>query len=270
MNIEELLRTRPELLAPPQPAVSLLHATNWNAFDPAAALEILKSFPSACETLERRLRREHTAEPPLPLAELLHVVPYPIIYQNVWRISIAELYGDALPVYGMAFGQYWRHAAVASLAAEELWNVTSVIEEDITTTLMAAWFHDVGKFVINHALTVRPDFLAKYALAERLTLQDAERSVVQTDHAEVGAQLLQHWRFADNVVKAVRFHHSPNLWEGTALSFLVFLSDICAHSLEQAFGWTAMSPASINEVLDSRGVEWDQIEQVLNAVRMRL
>jgi HD-like signal output (HDOD) protein len=43
------------------------------------------------------------------------------------------------------------------------------------------------------------------------SFQLIERDVLGTDHAEIGARILQNWSFPDNVVNAVRWHHEPDL-----------------------------------------------------------
>jgi HD-like signal output (HDOD) protein len=191
------------------------------------------------------------------------------LQKALWRVIFTSKFGENLSVYGMSQEQFWRHGEVVSLAAEELWNLTSIVEEDLPTCILAALLHDVGKLLVNHCLKNRADFLVNYVSAERLNASQGEQALIGASHAELGGLLLERWGFADSVVGAVRFHHQPDLSYSTALSFLVLMADLCAHSLGESFGWGALSPASINETLDTLGVEWNQVESVLAAVKVR-
>src|SRR5262249_26371277 len=54
-------------------------------------------------------------------------------------------------------------------------------------------------------------FHAALALAarERLTLAEAERSVLGFSHDQTGGLLLQRWRLAPAIQRAVAYHHAP-------------------------------------------------------------
>jgi HD-like signal output (HDOD) protein len=51
---------------------------------------------------------------------------------------------------------------------------------------------------------------------------EAERAMFGTDHAEVGAALLEEWKMPKRVVDLVAFHHQPEIYEGapSAMAFL--------------------------------------------------
>jgi HD-like signal output (HDOD) protein len=107
-------------------------------------------------------------------------------------------------------------------------------------------------------------------MSERWGVSRGEEALLGNNHAQVGAFLLAEWGLPEAVTGAVRFHHNPDLSQTTALAFLLLLADLCAHGLGESFGWSALSPASINENLDSIGVEWNQIEGALDRVKQRL
>ena len=46
--------------------------------------------------------------------------------------------------------------------------------------------------------------------AGNLTYIEAERAVLETDHADVGAAVARHWEFPESLVSAIERHHDPD------------------------------------------------------------
>jgi putative nucleotidyltransferase with HDIG domain len=81
--------------------------------------------------------------------------------------------------------------------------------EDIFT---AALVHDVGKLILGQF--IQEDLAAIDAAAgSDVSFEVAEKQVLGTDHAEIGARILSHWSLPDDLVHAVRWHHDPDAAE---------------------------------------------------------
>ena len=77
--------------------------------------------------------------------------------------------------------------------------------DDIFT---AALLHDVGKMVLGQFID--DDYAALEAAAgSTVSFEIAEKEVLGTDHAEVGARILEQWSLPEALVHAVRWHHNP-------------------------------------------------------------
>lgn len=71
--------------------------------------------------------------------------------------------------------------------------------------------HDIGKVVY---INTRPQDYEKtlVLLQDRNIPQDeAEIEVMGFNHQRLGSQLLDFWKFPDNIVQAVKYHHEPQL-----------------------------------------------------------
>jgi HD-like signal output (HDOD) protein len=62
----------------------------------------------------------------------------------------------------------------------------------------------LGKFVKNEAKQIQS------LVAKGDSLVGAEYRVLGTDHAEIGALILDKWSFPEEIVNAVRWHHDPD------------------------------------------------------------
>jgi putative nucleotidyltransferase with HDIG domain len=101
----------------------------------------------------------------------------------------------------------WRHSIAVSVAAEGLVGELKLkTAEEIFT---AALLHDVGKLVMGEL--VREDIRKlDAALEQGISYEAAENIVFGTNHAEVGARVLETWSLPQSIISAVRWHHQPD------------------------------------------------------------
>ncbi len=131
----------------------------------------------------------------------------------------------ALNAYQLPAGGLWRHSVVASYVAEATFRLLrgSVGPEVVTSTLL----HDIGRVVVNDVIDPEP--FAK--IAEHMTIEAAERELLDADHAEVGGLLLEMWGVPTSITEAVGAHHSPSYARDDPAT-VVSLASAIANQLE--------------------------------------
>jgi putative nucleotidyltransferase with HDIG domain len=123
--------------------------------------------------------------------------------------SIGPQLKRALPAYGLAEGDLWRHSVGASLAAEIVMAMAPhpVPAEAVTAALL----HDVGKLVL--ARFLEGDVLAALATARaeggRSSMQ-AEVDVLGVHHGQLGGLIARQWNLPDRLAEAIAHHHTPD------------------------------------------------------------
>jgi HD-like signal output (HDOD) protein len=75
--------------------------------------------------------------------------------------------------------------------------------------VLAAFLHDIGYWVLVQERPEELDRAAALALAEDIPMHEAERRVLGTSHAEIGAYLLGLWGMPNTLVEAIAHHHTP-------------------------------------------------------------
>ena len=131
--------------------------------------------------------------------------------KKIGKLVMASCVGPVLdssvPGYDLTSGELWRHSIAVSVAAEGLARELDLHgAEDIFT---AALLHDVGKLVLGRF--VQDDMAAIQAAAgSEISFEVAEKQVLGTDHANIGAQILSRWAFPADLVHAVQWHHDPD------------------------------------------------------------
>jgi putative nucleotidyltransferase with HDIG domain len=132
------------------------------------------------------------------------------IKQLVMASCVGAVMDGPIPGYDLPAGELWRHSIAVSVAAEGLSRELKMTGADDIFT--AALVHDVGKLILGQF--IQEDLAAIDAAAgSNVSFEIAEKQVLGTDHAEIGARILSHWSLPDDLVHAVRWHHDPDAAE---------------------------------------------------------
>jgi len=109
----------------------------------------------------------------------------------------------------------WKHAISSAVfgrkIAEHLKKVNS--EEAFISALL----HDIGKGVLLKNKTEQYEEAIQLIYNEKQNSVESERKVLGYTHIEVGYLLMKNWRFSDNIVETVIYHHNIHEYSGENL-----------------------------------------------------
>ena len=77
--------------------------------------------------------------------------------------------------------------------------------------VLAAFLHDIGYWLLVQERPAQLDQAAALAVSTDIPMQEAERCILGTSHAEIGAYLLGLWGMPNTLVEAIAHHHTPEL-----------------------------------------------------------
>ena len=135
--------------------------------------------------------------------------------------------------------------------------------------VLAAFLHDIGYWVLAQERPAELDRAAALAVSEDIAVHEAERRVLGTCHAEIGAYLLGLWGMPNTLVEAIAYHHSPQragVRRFNALSALAAALALSGTDDSDAFA----SPPRRNDVvgqeffdqLDGCPFDWVEAEKI--------
>ena len=119
----------------------------------------------------------------------------------------------SVPGYDLSPGEMWRHSIAVSVAAEGLIEELNAPGGDEIFT--AALLHDVGKLVLGEFVKDDIKKIEKI-VSKDVSFEVAEQIALGTDHAEIGAKILENWGLPAEIVSAVRWHHDPDAADETS------------------------------------------------------
>jgi len=170
--------------------------------------------------------------------------------------GMSKTIDKAVEGYDLSPGELWLHSIAVSNTAEALARHKKLAETNDVFT--PALLHDMGKLVLGPFVKEERQKIGRI-MATGQPLEVAEQMVLGTDHAEIGALILDRWSFPDDIVNAVRWHHEPERNETpTTKSDMAYLSNlICQPQGDgDSAGGRSVVPAAA--VLGRLGLRLDQ------------
>jgi putative nucleotidyltransferase with HDIG domain len=179
------------------PDTSLDQVEQVLRFDPSLTANILKLANSAYFGFPAKIGSIRQAVVLLGSKRLLQIV---------MTSCVGALMDKTVPGYDLPPGEILRHSLAVTVAAEGLVRELQIKEADEIFT--AALLHDLGKLILGSF--VKDDWgKIETEAAGGVSFEVAERTILGTDHAEVGAEILKNWSFPKGIIDAVRWHHNP-------------------------------------------------------------
>jgi putative nucleotidyltransferase with HDIG domain len=171
--------------------------------------------------------------------------------------------------YNLSENELWRHSVAAALASEHLQKFTSVPIPP--SAFSAALMHDIGKLVLGRHLgheTLRTSIL-ELMEKKNYTYLDAEREILKTDHAEVGAAIAREWNLPEVLENAIGGHHTPDLRPNPTLD-VVHVANAVAKLAGQGLGIEEMNMQVSPNAAERLGIHAEQIQALCALVKVEL
>lgn len=217
--------------------------------DPGLAANVLRLANSAFFGLSRKVSTLKHA------VALLGVKRFAQIAVSA---CMSKTMDKAVEGYGLSPGALWLHSIAVSNTAETLakYKQFDATNDVFTPDLL----HDLGKLVLGKFLQEESQKIKNLA-GGGVPLDIAENMVLGTDHAEVGALILNRWSFPSDLVDAVRWHHNPERIKNSNLqSEIVYLANLLCQSSGKGdpTDEQLIMPSSV--VLSRFGIKLEQYE----------
>lgn len=168
--------------------------------------------------------------------------------QAIVRLGLREIYRIVTTIitspnlmnmdaYGFQRVDLWQHSVACGIAAQIL--ARNLPQQDPEVAYTAALLHDIGKLVM--VQVAKADYLALIdsCAGNNTPHFVAEQNAYQCDHADIGFLLLKRWRFPDEIVGAIKFHHQPTQAPQSArnLASLIYAGNVIAYRLGLGSGF---------------------------------
>ncbi|MFC1556424.1 HDOD domain-containing protein [candidate division KSB1 bacterium] len=132
--------------------------------------------------------------------------------------------------------KFWLHSIGCGYMGKIIANTIDYYEPD--KAFIACLLHDIGKVVLSSHF--EKDFLDAIDLMKKndITLREAEKEIFDFDHSEVGNWLGEKWDFPEELLGAIKYHHSPSLSpkRHKQLTYITYVSNIIIQEEEIGVG----------------------------------
>lgn len=221
-----------ELAVLPQVVHQIIHLTNNpNAsardlerligLDQGMSMRVLNTVNSAYYGMPRKIGSIKDAVVLLGFKSVRHIA---------MTASVFDLFVGKTDRQNLRRGKWWRHAVDTALCCRLIASQVADLSPDEAYTL--GLLHDVGKPLLDR-YSGQPYEAVEALVAQGVSELEAERTVYQTDHAEVGEVVCLHWGFPEKLAYAIGEHHAdePQGLMDARMTALVALGNAIAHWL---------------------------------------
>lgn len=145
---------------------------------------------------------------------------------------------------------YWCHSICTALGAKIIGSNIKVNNSE--RFFVAGLLHDIGKLAMYTAYPDPSRQVMELAHESEIKREYLEKSIFGFTHAEVGAELLQHWHLPKSLVEPTHFHHHPAQARSFALeTAAVHIADCIANNIQ--------SPVSADDDYPIQEAAWSAL-----------
>lgn len=166
------------------------------------------------------------------------------------------------------YGDFWRHSLSVASATALIPRYMKKSPQAPGELFTAGLLHDVGIFVCERYSGDLYRSVLSMARDMGKELHETEQQLMQTDHAEVGAILLNRWNLPESIADAVSKHHKPHEKSDGSLTTaeIVRLANLICNSRGIANGTGAGHASNTAAALMSHGFAEDDIPKITDEI----
>ncbi len=188
--------------------------------------------------------------------------------KKIMQLALAQgmsgVLNKPLAAYCLGPEELLQHSAWVAVASEEFCKALHLRVPD--TIFTAGLLHDIGKLVLNDLVLAEKNAMERVVAEQNITHVQAERIVLGTDHAEVGAQLLAEWKLPRPLVETARRHHDPEqASQHGEIVNIVHLANVLSATLGIAAGNTEAACRTLCHTLQSMKLSSAIVESVASS-----
>ena len=195
----------------------------------------------------------------LGLEELANIVMAAQVYDKL---------GDYDDGAGLDLKAFWRHAVGVGFASRA---ISKKVQQEAESAFLAGMLHDVGKIVLDRYFGEYYKGVMEIVEDGTTSIYAAEQEIMGITHAEIGGVLAGEWKFANNYVNTIIYHHKPkDAARYKRLVSLVHIADVITRQLEFGSGGDSTVPEVDPEALEQFSMQERGLQLLVEAVQEEL
>jgi putative nucleotidyltransferase with HDIG domain len=163
----------------------------------------------------------------------------------------------------------WEHSMGVAVAANIISRELKLPEPEETST--AALLHDIGKVIIKIRLQDDYNLLTSQIKEKGMTMTEAERDLLATDHAEIGEWIAQSWLLPEKLIEPIAFHHDVEKSSvQRAKTAVVHIADVLVKASAFGFSGDDLVPQIQPVAWNKLGLTEELLERIIQKVEDKL
>lgn len=188
-------------------------------------------------------------------------------FQSIKSIALAStvskyLIGE-LEGYALGKNDLWKQSQTCGIISRYIGKKKGIGNPE--KAYIAGLLRDIGKTILNHYVKDEYSKIVEMVEGKNLSFLEAERTILGFDHAEVGGKVAQKWNFPDDLVEAIKYHHTPErATENPELVSIVHIADAITMIMGIGIGADGMSYNFSQFAIDILDLSENEIESIIS------
>jgi len=204
------------------------------------------------------------------VAKAVSLMGFSMLRTVALSMTVSDMFAASAGLTAFDRAAFWKHSLACAVCAEL---IAEQIESQYTKdeAFLTGLLHDIGKLALDTCAREDFDRVIKEAADKHISVLEAERQLLGTDHAVVGKWVSERWGLPDVFTHAIWLHHQPpgSLPESgfdKQLVEIVHLANIVVRSQMIGSGGDARVYPVPQRLLDMLGLK----EEYLDEIKSRL
>jgi len=225
-----------------QPDASVGELADKVARDQALAAKTLRIANSSFYGLSRKVTT---------IQQAITILGFDSVRALIAAAAVTDIFSGS--VQGdFDFKAFWRHAIGTGLCAKMLARELKLNQD---YAFVCGLLHDIGRLVLVTRFPEQYAAAMRYRAEKDCYVIEAERAVLEMDHATVGRALAEHWKFPLIMQKAIANHHNPQGDDLRDVPAVIHVAEATAHALDMAKDDDDLVPVVSEEAWKSLALE---------------
>lgn len=265
MNNIEKIFSKIEYLPPfPQTVSKALHMMKDPGVKPGKIAEVIKFDLSVTSNVLRLCNSSYFGlnRQIVNLREAVVLIGMKKLKKILVMSGSQKYFDKENPGYESNRGELWKHVIAVSILVRIIGEKIEVQNED--ELFIAALLHDVGKLILNEFVIESHLKIMQLVEQKEKSFLEAEKEVVGLNHAEIGAKILDTWKFSDEIVVAVKKHHTPFEEDDSKLENAIRLADSLAMMMGYGTGVDGLAYKGFSNICRAYGMNHSTLENIMS------
>ncbi len=191
--------------------------------DQAMALKILKLVNSAFYGFQHKISDIRNA---------VVLLGFNAVRNAIVSLAVIEAFGKKTKLKDFDITDFWKHSLAVAVTSKSISVKSRTNSPD--NCFVGGLLHDVGKVIMAQYLQELFASVWNAMQKDMTTFYEAEKKVLPTHPAVLGAHLVTKWQLPQGLVEAIRWHHDYQPSSQNAdFTLIIYLSNIIVNSYDE-------------------------------------